>query len=123
MAVGGSLSRVTTTGVLGARGPDLAAAAGIIADRARENASAWSKQIPPNISVEVSGRTATISADVGPARPAELRLRHPLFGNREYWYGPPGEPFLAPAADQASDAAMRRYAQKIDGWARRAGFH
>lgn len=116
----GSVSRVTTSGAVG--GGDLGAAAGIIADKARELAGAWSRKIPPSISVSVSGRVATITADAPDARPAELRLRHPLFGNREYWYGPPGEPFLAPAADAAGDAAMTRYAKKIDGWARKAGY-
>lgn len=116
-----TVSRVTTLGALGGGG-DLAAAAGIIADKARELASAWSAQTPGSISVDVAGNVATISADAPPARPAELRLRHPLFGDRGHWYGPPGEPFLAPAADAAADPAMARYAQKIDGWARRAGY-
>lgn len=116
----GSVSRVTTSGTVG--GGDLAAAAGIIADRARELAGSWSAKIPPSISLSVAGKVATITADAPNARPAELRLRHPLFGDREHWYGPPGEPFLAPAADASADAAMRRYAKKIDGWARKAGY-
>ena len=116
------VSRVTTTGALGARSSDLGAAAGIIADRARELAASWSRQVPASISVEVSGKVATISADAPPARPNELALRHPLFGDREHWYGPNDRPFLAPAADQQADAAMARYAQKIDGWARKAGY-
>ena len=110
----------TTLGAVG--GGDLAAAAGIIADAARELAGAWSAKIPPSITVEVHGNTATISADAPNARPAELRLRHPLFGNREHWYGPPGSPFLAPAADALADPALARYAVKIDRWARAAGF-
>jgi hypothetical protein len=113
-------SRVGSLSAFG--GGDLGAAARSVAEEAQELASAWSAQIPPNISVEVAGRVATISADVGPARPGELRLRHPLFGDRGHWYGPPGEPFLAPAADAKADAAMARYAKKIDGWARRAGY-
>ena len=114
--------RTTTTGFLGGGGDDLAAAAGIVADAARGLASAWSVQIPADISVRVSGNVATISSDVGPAYPGETRARHPLFGNREYWYGPPGEPFLRPAADSKADAAMQRYAQKADTLARAAGF-
>lgn len=113
-------SRVGSLSAFG--GSDLGAAAEIVAKKARELASSWSSQTPPSITVEVSGRVATISADAPPARPAELRLRHPLFGNRKHWYGPPGEPFLAPAADATADAAMARYARKIDRWARRAGF-
>lgn len=116
----GSVSRVTTSGAVG--GGDLGAAAAIIAGKARDLAGAWSQKIPPSISVAVSGRVATITADAPNARPAELRLRHPLFGDREWWYGPPGDKFLAPAADASADAAMARYAKKIDGWARKAGF-
>jgi hypothetical protein len=116
----GTVSRVTTTGAVG--GGDLAAAAGIVADKARELAGSWSAKIPPSISVSVSGKVATITADAPDAYPAEMRAKHPLFGNREFWYGPPGARFLAPAADAAAGAAMARYAKKIDGWARKAGY-
>lgn len=121
-----TLSRVTSLGTLNVGG-DLGAAAAIIADRARELASSWSVQVPPSISVSVAGRVATISADAPPARPNELNLRHPVFarGPRDEWTWVSGNdrPFLAPAADSASDAAMQRYAKKIDGWARKAGFN
>ena len=116
-----TVSRITTLGALGGGG-DLGAAAKIIADRAKELAGSWSATVPGSISVEVAGNVATISADAPPARPNELALRHPLFGNRDHWYGPNDRPFLRPAADDASDAAMARYAKKIDGWARKAGF-
>lgn len=112
-------TQLTTLGAVG--GGDLAAAAGIIADAAKANA-AWSEQIPPRIKVKVSGNTATISCDAPPAYPAETRARHPLFGNREWWYEPPGEPFLGPAADAKAGAAMARYAKKIDRMCRSAGF-
>lgn len=115
-----TVSRVTTLGALG--GSDLGAAAEIIAARARELASTWSRQVPASIGVSVSGNVATIRADAPPARPNELALRHPLFGDRDRWYGPNDRPFLAPAADSASDAAMVRYAKKIDGWAHQAGY-
>jgi len=114
--------RVTTTGALGIASGDLGAAAAIIADGARALAAAWSRKIPPSISVSVSGQVAEITATAPDAYPAETRAKHPLFGNRDHWYGPPGEPFLAPAADARADAAMRRYADKIDRWARDAGF-
>jgi hypothetical protein len=97
--------------------PDLRAAADLIATSAKGLAGTWSRQIPDSISVAVDGKVATISASAPPARPAELRLRHPLFGDREHWYAAPGSPFLAPAADAKSDAAMARYAKKIDRWA------
>jgi hypothetical protein len=120
------VSRVTTTGTLG--GGDLGAAAGIVADKARALAGAWSRQIPAAISVSVSGKVATIECQVGPAYPNEIEgVRHPVFAqgpDRSKWTWVKNEyrPFLAPAADAASDAAMRRYANKIDGWARKAGY-
>jgi hypothetical protein len=117
-----TVSRVTTTGVISGAGGDLGAAAKIIADKAKELAGTWSRSVPGSIAVEVDGNVATVSADAPPARPNELALRHPLFGDREHWYGPDDRPFLAPAADAASDKAMARYAQKIDGWARKAGY-
>lgn len=101
---------------------DLRAAAEIIAAGARELAGTWSRQVPAAITVSVSGNTAVIEASAPPARPAESRLMHPLFGDREHWYGPPGRPFLVPAADARSDAALRRYAEKIDRWAAKAGY-
>jgi hypothetical protein len=113
-------TQVTRLGAVG--GGDLAAAAGIIADGARGLAG-WSQKIPPSITVEVSGKTATITADAPDAYPAETRARHPLFGNRGHWYGPPGAPFLAPAADARAGAAMARYAQKVDRMCRKAGFN
>ena len=131
--------RTTTTGFLGGGGDDLAAAAGIVADGARSLASAWSVQIPPNISVSVSGNVATISSDVGPAYPNEVAgVRHPVWGTEEEelraiakglghgrgwpWVRNQHRPFLAPAADSRADAAMQRYAQKVDKLARAAGF-
>jgi len=113
-------TRLSTLGGVG--GGDLKAAAEIIAAQAEANAAAWSKQIPGSIRVEVEARVATISTEAPPAYPAETRARHPLFGDREHWYGPPGEPFLGPAADERAGAAMARYAQKIDRLARDAGF-
>ena len=118
-----TVSRVTSLSALNTGGgdPDLRAAADVIASGAKALAS-WSRKIPPSIGVAVAGNVATISADAPNARPAELRLSHPLFGDRHHWYGPPGEPFLAPAADARSDAAMARYAQKIDRLAHAAGY-
>jgi hypothetical protein len=113
-------TRFTTLGAAG--GGDLAAAAQEIADRAKELAASWSRKIPPTITVSVSGTTATITASAPNAYPAEFRARHPLYGNRRHWYGPPGEPFLGPALDERAGAAMARYARKIDRWCRDRGF-
>jgi hypothetical protein len=115
---------VVPLGVTGA-GDDLAAAAQIIADDARRRAAAWARTgaVVASIRVEQQGeQSVTIIADAGAAYPAETRNRHPLFGNRDHWYGPPGEPFLRPAAFAKADAAIRRYAHKIDRMARAAGW-
>lgn len=112
----------TTTGALGA-GSDLGAAARVIADRARELASAWSRQIPPAITVEVSGKVATISCDAPPAYPNEIEgVRHPTFGH-DPWVTNQHRPFLGRAADEQAGAAMARYADKIDAMCRKAGFN
>jgi hypothetical protein len=116
----GGSSQSTTLGAVG--GGDLKAAAEVIADGARSLASSWSVQIPPRIRVSVSASSGTISCDAPPAYPGETRARHPLFGDRRHWYGPPGEPFLGPAADARAGAAMARYSQKLDRWIREAGF-
>jgi hypothetical protein len=108
-----------TTGSVG--GGDLAVAAEEIAAGARKLA-AWSRQIAASVTVDAGETTAVVWTDAGPAYPAETRARHPLFGDRKYWYGPPGAPFLAPAAALRAGAAMARYAQKIDRLCREAGF-
>ena len=100
----------------------LGPAAEVIADGARGLAGSWSRQIPASIRVSAGEHLAIISASAPNARPAELRLRHPLFGNREYWYGPPGEPFLSPAAVSRIDEALVKYARKIDKMAAAAGY-
>lgn len=109
-----------TTGGVG--GGELVDAAEEIADGARQNAS-WSRSIPPNIRTEqIDENTVNIVADTGAAYPAETRARHPLFGNREHWYGPPGEPFLAPAAEQRAGAALEKFALIVDRRALDRGF-
>jgi hypothetical protein len=118
-------TRVTTTGALGiSGGGDLQAAAQIIADRAKAMAAAWSRQVPPSISVSVSGNVATISTDAPPAYPNEVEgVRHPVFGRRKQaWVTNAHRPFLDPAADAGADEAMKRYAQKVDRMCRAAGY-
>jgi len=114
-------TRQATVGAVG--GGELVQAAEEIADGARSNASSWSSSIPPNIRTEqVSEKQVNIVSDAGPAYPAETRSRHPLFGNRDFWYGPPGRPFLGPAADERAGAALAKYADKVDRMCREAGF-
>jgi hypothetical protein len=117
---------VTVAG--GVAGGDLQAAAEIIADEARRNATVWSVTIPPRITVEVNGNVATIACNAPPAYPNEVKgVRHPVYArgpDRRHWtwVGNQYRPFLAPAADGKADAAMARYADKIDRMARAAGF-
>ena len=98
-------------------------AAEVIADDARARAGLWSRTIPASITVTVAGELAKVTAHAKVARPAELRLRHPLFGNRRHWYGPPGSSFLGPAAEAKADKAAVIYSRVVDDWARRDGFH
>ena len=86
-------------------------AADVIADDARARAARWSRTIPGSITVSSDGKIARVVAHAKVARPAELRLRHPLFGNRRYWYGPPGSSFLGPAAEAKAD-----YKVLLDQW-------
>lgn len=122
------VSRVTSAAVISGAGGDLGAAATIIADGARALAAGWSAQIPGRISVSVTGNVATISCDAPPAYPNEIEgVRHPVFGPTAKnpdpkWVPNQYRPFLAPAADAKADAAMARYAGKIDSMARKAGF-
>ena len=111
---------VTTTGAAG--GGDLHEAAMIIAKDAFTRASAWSKSVPASLSVTGGDRMQTISFDAGAAYPGETRARHPLFGDRDHWYGPPGKPFLRPALDARADGMTQRYAQIIDKIARENGW-
>jgi hypothetical protein len=105
----------------GVGGGELGQAAEEIAKGARELAG-WSKQISGDIHVDANETTATIWTEAGPAYPAETRARHPLFGNRAYWFGPPGQRFLAPAAEERAGPALAKYAGKIDRLCREAGF-
>ena len=122
MSGAGDVSLVSSLGVLGGGDLYLREAAEIIAAGARQSAGNWSRSIPPSMRVSVGENVAIISASAPVARPAELRLRHPLFGNRAFWYPPPGRSFLSPAAIALSDAAMAKYAMKIDAMAAKAGF-
>ena len=102
-------------------------AAKVIADRAKANASGWSARIPPSIKVRGGGLELTVSCAAPPAYPNETGARHPVYAqgpDRRDWTWVKGNhrPFLAPAADEKADAAMARYAEKIDKLARAAGF-
>jgi hypothetical protein len=97
-------------------------AAEVVARAARTLAAGWSRKIPASVYVTVDGNVATVHAAAPDARPAEFRLDHPLFGDREHWYGPPGTPFLAPALHASIDEAMREYEKKVVVYARKLGW-
>lgn len=116
--------RRTTVGAVG--GGELVQAAEEIADGARTNAKSWAKTGATVASIrteQVSDKQVNIVADSGAAYPAETRSRHPLFGDREHWYGPPGQRFMGPAADERAGDALAKYANKIDAMCRERGFH
>jgi hypothetical protein len=112
---------ITGAGVTGGDG-DLHEAAMVIAKDAYGRASDWSRSVPASMSVDGDDHMQTITFTAGAAYPAEFRARHPLFGNRRYWYGPPGGPYLAPAADARANDASERYAQIVDEIARENGW-
>ena len=99
-------------------------AATIIAEAAKEDAAEYpSEQIPASIHVgQGSPTSATVYADSPNARPIELGLRHPLFGDREHWYPMKQRRFLENGAVAAGDAAAEALAMVIDDWARQDGF-
>jgi hypothetical protein len=119
---------VTGAGLGGTAGADLARrlkeAAAIIATIARANA-AFSSKIPGSVRI-TGGRTGVNIVAGGKKAPAgytaETAARHPLFGNRGYWYQGPVHPFLAPAGSEGADAAARVVAGVIDDWAAEYGF-
>ena len=110
--------------------PDrLMEAAKLIAEQAKQNASAWSRRIPGSIRVSGSYPEIVIRASAPPAYPNEMPdIWHPVFGRRgtKRFAKPRVEnkhrPFLAPAADQRGDAAAEKFADIIDDWAIKAGF-
>jgi|SRR5271166_672140 len=105
-------------------------AAEIIAAQARTNAAGWSGQVPPSIQVSGGGGGVSITSGAPPSYPNEVAgVRHPVFGGRGTrrpkapWVTNKHRPFLAPAADEKIDAAAEAFAQVIDDWAKRYGYH
>lgn len=50
-------------------------------------------------------------------------FRHPLFGNRNYWYPQAADPFLRPALESKRAVAENRMAEVIEKAARASGWH
>lgn len=101
------------------------AAAKIIADQAKLNAS-FSKRIPAAIHVNVlDDDHAEIVANGFEARnaaPIEYGERHPLWGNRDYWYPTPHRPFMERALAQKANAAAQEASKVVDDLAADEGY-
>lgn len=105
-------------------------AAQVIADRAKEVSSTFSTRIPGSIKVVTSEETGRVQIKGGGAKapnaypfdpPSNPPVRHPLFGNRDYWYAQPYRPFLEEAAEAGGDEAAEALANVIDDWAEELG--
>jgi hypothetical protein len=96
----------------------------LIAGIARGNAS-FSTRIPASIRVG-GGRSGVVvragSVKAPHAYAFELGKRHPLFGNRGYWYPTAHIAFLEDAAESGAEAAAQIVAQVIDDWAAEYGY-
>lgn len=100
---------------------DLRAYAKVVATAAKANAS-FSKKIPPTIGVTATAKFAGIRVKGQPGplfergsqgNPGEIR--HPLFGNYDFWYSQPTHPFVAPAihaTESTALASMKRAVEK-----------
>lgn len=120
---------VRSAGLSGTAGAELGArlkeAGELVAGIARANASEVGTRLPGSVRVR-GGRTGVYIVAGGPKAPygytAETAARHPLFGNRDYWYQGPDHPFLGPAGDEGAEGAAEIVAQVISDWAFEYGF-
>ena len=115
--------------------PRLRQAAEVIADRARANAAPWSRRIPPSVRIykpTSHGRIVTIAAG-GVRAPMAYTFEapdgpvwHPVWGHGprkdRHWVRQEPRPFLAPAGEEAADAAIEVFAKMIDDWEAASGF-
>ncbi len=106
------------------------AARGILHDAA--GAAMWSSRIPRSLSLEVSfsqrrpGVRVRASLSTAPhARVYEGILsswfKHPLFGNRGYWFDEQARPFLLPAAQAGAEDVRRAAVEIVEEVNRRVG--
>ena len=116
--------------------PRLRQAAEVIADRARANAAPWSKRIPRSVRVYPHllshGHIAIVAAG-GVRAPMAYTFEapngpvwHPVWGHGPrkdwHWVRQEPRPFLAPAGEEAADAAIEVFARMIDDWEAASGF-
>lgn len=109
----------------------LKAAAAIVAADAGVNAS-WSTRIPSAIvptagmkyaGVRINRRKAPHGSlfELG-SRRNRGSIRHPLFGNRDYWYSIPTRPFIAPALRADTPKVRALIIEAMRDASRKAGF-
>ena len=111
------------SGSSNALGTRVREAAELIAAAAKADAAQVSRQIPASIRVAQGDDThAAIYADSPNAYPIETGERHPLFGNRNFWYPMKQRRFLENGAVIVGSEAAEVLARVIDDWAAEAGF-
>jgi hypothetical protein len=100
---------------------------------ARANAS-WSSRIPSAITLQVrfigkaAGLALVVDHNAAPhARPYEgilsMQFRHPLFGDRDFWYEQTARPYVWPAVAATQQAVAVEVDAAIDDVLTAAGFN
>lgn len=100
--------------------------------------ASWSSRIPGALSTRVTGKSASspgvdLVGKTGRAphmRPYEgwtkggkqASFRHPLFGNRNYWYSQPARPFITPAISKGVKQFRKDVADAAVSAYKKAGF-
>ncbi len=92
--------------------------------------SSWSSRIPGSIRPGGTGARVVVKAGGAKAPHAAAfehggmpgTFRHPLWGNRDFWYEEDARPFLHPAAVKTSPAVRDIAARGVDLAFREAGF-
>lgn len=114
-----ALRQVSDAKMTRSQGKRLREAAEIVAMKAREIASAFSTRIP--LSVKITGGASRVyiraGGPVAPnAYPFETGARHPLFGNRNWWYPQPVHEFMEDAYVMTQNDVADAFALVIDDW-------
>lgn len=104
---------------------NLRAVAVTLAATARSNAPYRSGNLRRAIRVRQrrgSPAVVVLSKDAPYARTIEYGRRHPLYGNRRYWYTQPRVPFLEDAVDSNRPAALVAVNRALTDALRRTGW-
>ena len=114
-----TLRVVSSAKMIRAQAKRLREAAEIVADAAREISASFSTRIPA--SIRITGGTSKVYIRAGGpsapnAYPFDTGARHPLFGNRDWWYPQPKKPFLEEAYVLTQNEMADAFALVIDDW-------